>query len=103
MTGGSFTFPYTDARRSLRTGQLLENTGVTAYAGHAPEGAKVATSDEMGSNAERELGAAWSRDLGRAIDCSETRSDFNGGQVFRLRLHRPSPSRPHGLVPNRHV
>jgi serine/threonine protein kinase/dienelactone hydrolase len=34
-------------------------------------------SDEMGSNAERELQIAWSRDLGRAIDYLETRSDID--------------------------
>jgi len=33
VTGGSFTFPYSDARSFLRTGQVLENTGVTAYDG----------------------------------------------------------------------
>ena len=34
------------------------------------------TSDEMGSNAERDLWTAWSRDLGRAIDYVETRGDI---------------------------
>ena len=33
--------------------------------------------DEMGPNAERELRIAWSRDLGRAIDYLETRSDID--------------------------
>ena len=35
------------------------------------------TSDEVGSNEERELRIAWSRDLGRAIDYLETRSDID--------------------------
>jgi eukaryotic-like serine/threonine-protein kinase len=36
-----------------------------------------ATFDQTGSNAERELRIAWSRDLGRAIDYLETRSDID--------------------------
>jgi dienelactone hydrolase len=35
------------------------------------------STDEMGANAERELRIAWSRDLGRAIDYLETRSDID--------------------------
>ena len=33
VTGGEFTFPYTDARSFLRVAQVLENTGVSAYDG----------------------------------------------------------------------
>jgi hypothetical protein len=33
VVGGEFTFPYTDARSFLRIGQVLENTGVSAYDG----------------------------------------------------------------------
>ena len=40
-----------------------------------------ATPDEMGPNAERELGIAWSRDLGRAIDYLETRSDIDRARL----------------------
>jgi serine/threonine protein kinase/dienelactone hydrolase len=39
------------------------------------------TSDEMGANAERELRIAWSRDLGRAIDYLETRSDIDRARL----------------------
>jgi pimeloyl-ACP methyl ester carboxylesterase len=39
------------------------------------------TDDEMGSNAERELRIAWSRDLGRAIDYLETRSDIDRARL----------------------
>ena len=39
------------------------------------------TSDEMGANAERELRIAWSRDLGRAIDYLETRSDIDPARL----------------------
>ena len=39
------------------------------------------TSAQMGSNAERELRTAWSRDLGRAIDYLETRSDIDGARL----------------------
>ena len=35
------------------------------------------TSDQEGSNADRDLRIAWSRDLGRAIDYLETRSDID--------------------------
>jgi len=35
------------------------------------------TFEQIGSNAERELRIAWSRDLGRAIDYLETRSDID--------------------------
>ncbi len=33
VVGGEFVFPYTDARSFLRVGQVLENTGVSAYDG----------------------------------------------------------------------
>lgn len=33
VEGGSFSFPYTDARSFLRVAQVLENTGVSAYDG----------------------------------------------------------------------
>ena len=33
VTGGEFTFPYTDVRSFLRVAQVLENTGVSAYDG----------------------------------------------------------------------
>lgn len=33
VTGGEFTFPYTDPRSFLRVAQILENTGVSAYDG----------------------------------------------------------------------
>ena len=36
---------------------------------------------EMGSNAERELAIAWSRDLGRAIDYLETRPDIDRARL----------------------
>ena len=39
------------------------------------------TSDEMGPVAERELRTAWSRDLGRAIDYLETRSDIDRARL----------------------
>jgi eukaryotic-like serine/threonine-protein kinase len=39
------------------------------------------TSDEMGPSAERELRIAWSRDLGRAIDYLETRSDIDRARL----------------------
>ena len=38
-------------------------------------------SAEIGSNAERDLRIAWSRDLGRAIDYLETRSDIDASRV----------------------
>ena len=38
-------------------------------------------SEEMGSNAERELVIAWSRDLGRAIDYLETRTDIDRARL----------------------
>jgi dienelactone hydrolase len=37
--------------------------------------------DEVGPNARRELSIAWSRDLGRAIDYLETRSDIDRGRL----------------------
>jgi dienelactone hydrolase len=40
-----------------------------------------ATSDDTGSNAERDLQIAWSRDLGRAIDYLETRSDIDRARL----------------------
>ncbi len=39
------------------------------------------TSDEMGWNGERDLRIAWSRDLGRAIDYLETRSDIDRARL----------------------
>jgi dienelactone hydrolase len=39
------------------------------------------TQDEMGSNAARDLAIAWSRDLGRAIDYLETRSDIDPARL----------------------
>jgi dienelactone hydrolase len=39
------------------------------------------TSDEMGPFAERELRTAWSKDLGRAIDYLETRSDVDRARL----------------------
>jgi dienelactone hydrolase len=39
------------------------------------------TSGESGSNAERDLQIAWSRDLGRAIDYLETRSDIDRARL----------------------
>ena len=39
------------------------------------------TPDEMGPVAERELRIAWSRDLGRAIDYLETRSDIDRARL----------------------
>jgi eukaryotic-like serine/threonine-protein kinase len=39
------------------------------------------TSGEMGPSAERELRIAWSRDLGRAIDYLETRSDIDRARL----------------------
>jgi dienelactone hydrolase len=39
------------------------------------------TLDEMGTNAERDLTIAWSRDLGRAIDYLETRSDIDPARL----------------------
>ena len=38
-------------------------------------------SDQVGSNEERELRIAWSRDLGRAIDYLETRSDTDRARL----------------------
>jgi hypothetical protein len=38
-------------------------------------------SDEMGSNAQRDLYIAWSRDLGRAIDYLETRTDIDRARL----------------------
>ncbi len=40
-----------------------------------------ATHDERGPNGARELRVAWSRDLGRAIDYLETRSDIDLGRL----------------------
>jgi dienelactone hydrolase len=42
-----------------------------------PDPRRRSTSDAKGSNEERELRIAWSRDLGRAIDYLETRSDID--------------------------
>jgi len=39
------------------------------------------TQGDMGSNAERDLAIAWSRDLGRAIDYLETRSDIDPARL----------------------
>jgi dienelactone hydrolase len=39
------------------------------------------THDEMGPNEERDLWIAWSRDLGRAIDYLETRSDIDRARL----------------------
>ena len=39
------------------------------------------TSEEIGSNAEREIVIAWSRDLGRAIDYLETRTDIDRARL----------------------
>ncbi len=38
-------------------------------------------SDEIGPNAEREIVIAWSRDLGRAIDYLETRTDIDRARL----------------------
>ena len=46
-----------------------------------PDPSRQSTSDEMGSNAERDLWTAWSRDLGRAIDYLETRSDIDRARL----------------------
>ena len=46
-----------------------------------PGPSRQSTSDEMGSNAERDLWTAWSRDLGRAIDYVDTRSDIDRARL----------------------
>jgi pimeloyl-ACP methyl ester carboxylesterase len=51
--------------------------------------------DEMGSNAERDLHIAWSRDLGRAIDFLETRPDIDR---TRLAYYGVSAGADNGVV-----
>jgi serine/threonine protein kinase/dienelactone hydrolase len=86
-------FPATDAFRlqssrdmSLASGNFIIRSGraflYPVYKGTferaaGPDPRRRSTSDGIGSNEERELRIAWARDLGRAIDYLETRSDID--------------------------
>jgi pimeloyl-ACP methyl ester carboxylesterase len=81
-------FPAGDAFRlrssrdlSLRFGDFIIRSG-RAFLYPVYKGTfERATLEPMGSNYERELRIAWSRDLGRAIDYLETRSDIDRARL----------------------
>ena len=65
--GDAFVLP-SSRDLSLRWGEFILRSG-RAFLYPVYKGTyERATSDKMGSNADRELRIAWSRDLGRAID-----------------------------------
>ena len=74
--GDAFNLP-SSRNLSLRWGDSILRSG-RAFLYPVYKGTyERATSDENGPNADRELRIAWSRDLGRAIDYLETRSDID--------------------------
>ncbi|MEO5896446.1 MAG: protein kinase [Vicinamibacterales bacterium] len=104
-------FPATDAFRfqpsremSLAWGNVIIRSGraflYPVYKGTferaaGPDPRRRSTSDGTGSKEERELRIAWSRDLGRAIDYLETRSDIDR---LRLAFHGVSVGADAGVI-----
>ena len=89
-------FPAADAFRPAIEPRHVASSGWTSSSGAGERSSTRCTRgptsgdvrDEMGPFAERELRIAWSRDLGRAIDYLETRSDIDRDSSCLLRRER---------------
>ena len=85
--GDAFVLP-SSRDLSLRWGDFILRSG-RAFLYPVYKGTyERATSDKIGSNADRELRIAWSRDLGRAIDYLWTRPDIDRASAGVLRRER---------------